>query len=609
MEEKIKFTEEEIKEIISSIEAAPIDGYGSMAKNRAVYTTPYRKLVALIYAKILSSIEISSQNISVVESQLNTSIEELDEDVTKLQKDIQDLDKNKVNKSGDTMNGPLTVESQSGPGKVEVSDQGVFVTNGGENGTAYDDGAIVNQGKRIVIPLKDGTMALEENTITSIGLWMGVENYQLNLVGYSGTRPVVHDIIDLPLESMVVGGEYNGETKQIELTLQNGNVVSFPVDELVNGLISSSEKGAPNGVASLDADGKVPKEQLPDGIGGAANMEEGTGKGAVQQVADGVENGFDFTGKNPNATTLDATLTGNIPYGATGEFASAFGGKSSAQGKRSHAEGTTTIAKGKYSHAEGDNAVALGDQSHAEGYATTAAGLSSHAEGVSTATTEEGAHAEGVNTIAIGYAAHAEGGDTVAEGVYSHAEGNHAEARHNNSHAGGFYTKTGTVDQTVLGHFNIGKTDTLFEVGNGAGTDNRSNAIEVLKDGRTKVQGKPKEDDDVVRLEELKAAISGSGKYVLLTEEHATNPYKVPDNIRYVKFICDKTSSIDTYLGANISLGSVRYLLFRGTSFNSTPLTTSFSKDGYLSLTSVGPTRYFALVELVESIENLDDLL
>ena len=231
-----------------------------------------------------------------VAKETETALVEVDADIEKLQEDttrlfgasatqsatneaqnqaIQTLQEGKLDKTGGTMNGPLTVESQSGPGKTEVSEQGVFVTNDGKNGTAYDDGAIVNQGKRIVIPLKDGTMALEENTITSVSLWMGSENYQLNLVGYSGLRPVVHDIIDLPLESMVVGGAYDEEAQEIVLILQNGNSVSFPVDELVNGLISSSEKGVPNGVASLDESGKVPKEQLPEGIGGgSADMSE-----------------------------------------------------------------------------------------------------------------------------------------------------------------------------------------------------------------------------------------------------------------------------------------------------------------------------------------------
>lgn len=275
MEEKIRFTEEEIKEIIASIESAPIDGYGSLSKNKAVYTTPYRKLVALIYAKILSSIEISSTNIATVKDALDESLDGLTETVGDLASDISELTKtvrDKVNKSGDTMNGPLTFEAQGGPAKTEVSEQGVFVTNDGENGTAYDDGAIVNQGKRIVIPLKEGTLALAENVVASVELQLFELDYKLTLRARAAdTRILSESTIDLPLESMVVGGAYDEETQEIVLTLQNGNQVSFPVDELVSGLISSSEKGQPNGVASLDADGKVPKEQLPDDIGGGGD--------------------------------------------------------------------------------------------------------------------------------------------------------------------------------------------------------------------------------------------------------------------------------------------------------------------------------------------------
>ena len=44
--------------------------------------------------------------------------------------------------------------------------------------------------------------------------------------------------IDLPLESVVVGGSYNDTTKKVVLTLQNGNTVEFSVADLVAGLQS-----------------------------------------------------------------------------------------------------------------------------------------------------------------------------------------------------------------------------------------------------------------------------------------------------------------------------------------------------------------------------------
>ena len=248
-----------------------------------------------------------------------------------------------------------------------------------------------------------------------------------------------------------------------------------------------------------------------EGAAGAANMEKGTGAGATHQLPDCVADGFDFTGKNDNATAFDATLTGIIPYGATGDFANAFGGKCAAQGKRSHAEGTTTIAKGKYSHVEGDNSVALGDDSHAEGnttvtkgngahsegYLTIALGDFSHAEGCQTASQNIATHAEGYQTVAAGETAHAEGNNTSADGNQSHAEGYntvasgdcaHAEghttvASGNHSHASGYQTKATLPEQSVMGRWNAEKADTLLLVGCGSAEDDRKNAFEVYSYG------------------------------------------------------------------------------------------------------------------------------
>lgn len=55
--------------------------------------------------------------------------------------------------------------------------------------------------------------------------------------------------VDLPLESMVIGGEYDDTTKSIILTLKNGQTVTFSVADLVSGL--QTEITAQN---PLDAD-------------------------------------------------------------------------------------------------------------------------------------------------------------------------------------------------------------------------------------------------------------------------------------------------------------------------------------------------------------------
>ena len=46
--------------------------------------------------------------------------------------------------------------------------------------------------------------------------------------------------IDLPLETMVVSGRYDEASKQVVLTLENGEEVSFSIADLIDGLVSSS---------------------------------------------------------------------------------------------------------------------------------------------------------------------------------------------------------------------------------------------------------------------------------------------------------------------------------------------------------------------------------
>ena len=47
--------------------------------------------------------------------------------------------------------------------------------------------------------------------------------------------------VDLPLETMVINANYIKESKEIELTLKNGEKVSFSVADLVSGLVSNEQ--------------------------------------------------------------------------------------------------------------------------------------------------------------------------------------------------------------------------------------------------------------------------------------------------------------------------------------------------------------------------------
>ena len=170
---------------------------------------------------------------------------------------------------------------------------------------------------------------------------------------------------------------------------------------------------------------------------------------------------------------------------ATGNYSHAEGTNTTASGQNAHAEGNYTTASGNTSHAEGNNTQATESYTHAEGERTTASGVNSHAEGYYTQATNTSAHAEGNNTIASGASSHAEGNQTTASGLYSHASGIGTTAQHQS--------------QTVIGEYNVldtqGTLSTrgkyVFIVGNGTGTNNRSNALAVTWDGNVQAAGTP----------------------------------------------------------------------------------------------------------------------
>ena len=105
---------------------------------------------------------------------------------------------------------------------------------------------------------------------------------------------------------------------------------------------------------------------------------------------------------------------------------------------------------------------------------------------------------QGLGAKAFGRATHAKEDFTVAGGE-------HSVALKKGANTIGYYTIANTEWGTAIGKFNVGRTNTLFEVGNGYAVFDagRNNAFEVLEDGRAKVQTAPEDNDDVVRKLEL----------------------------------------------------------------------------------------------------------
>ena len=224
------------------------------------------------------------------------------------------------------------------------------------------------------------------------------------------------------------------------------------------------------------------------------------------------------------------TTTGSV----VGSHVQGYGTMIKSNSTASHAEGqATTVSGGRACHTEGWNTQVLSPSSachaegfktnaskfasHSQGYNTTASGsTASHAQGHGTKASGDFSHAEGTGTQASGQAAHAEGYGTTAAGAYSHAEGRNNIASANQGHVGGYgstaqgvnnfvhgsYLVSTKDNQAVFGQYNV-STNSLFVVGNGSSTADRSNAFMVHSDGRVSAGAGAQNNEDLLRKDDV----------------------------------------------------------------------------------------------------------
>ncbi len=270
--------------------------------------------------------------------------------------------------------------------------------------------------------------------------------------------------------------------------------------------LPTSEKGAASGVASLDANGKLVQDAKT--LNGKATSEflnnDDSHTYGVSWDGSKLRFRVDETGDLPVGRAVDAAtlnghpiLTASTSPGAqgvvienrlagstVGHDSVALNWNATASASNSFASGESTKASGVDSNAEGSFTEASGEASHAEGRTAKAWGAYSHAEGYDAEASGPCSHAEGNGASAMGEASHAEGYNANAYGTHSHAEGTMTNADVISSHAQGQYNKKLAGDRDSY----LVSADAMV-IGNGildlnTSTENLSNCFRVTFDGK-----------------------------------------------------------------------------------------------------------------------------
>lgn len=321
----------------------------------------------------------------------------------------------------------------------------------------------------------------------------------------------IPEAIDAALEQAKASGEFKGDPGAVFTPAINDGVMTWsndgdipnpdPVDlkdmfdldsyatkQELDGKVDSGLIGSANGVAGLDASGRVPSEQLPsyvDDVLEFASVSQFPTPGESGKIYVSLSNNhqyrwtgsqyIDITGGDLESkkadkrdTVLETTLSRGRRSGTEVGVASiAFGNDVTASGYCSVATGNGTVASGEYANAEGYVTIASGGNSHAEGYSTHATGLRAHAEGRYTWAIGDNSHAEGDYTQVEGTYAHGEGSNTHADGDASHSEGSYTHANGDASHAEGKSTTTYSEAAHAEGSYTVASSESSHAEGVG----------------------------------------------------------------------------------------------------------------------------------------------
>ncbi len=238
---------------------------------------------------------------------------------------------------------------------------------------------------------------------------------------------------------------------------------------------------------------------------GSSSIAMGTETIASQSSA--FATGYKSAASGINSTAMgDQTQASQSSAFAVGRMTVASGTNSTAMGDQTQASQSSAFAVGYMTVASGVNSTAMGDQTQASqssafavGYMTEASGVNSTAMGDQTDASGSGSFAIGGLTQATAANAFASGNETIASGANTSAFGYKSEANGDHSVAIGTGVKAGSFSEIAIGTYNtnptaastsvIDTTDRLFVIGNGTDANTLSDAVIVLKNGNTRING------------------------------------------------------------------------------------------------------------------------
>ena len=179
--------------------------------------------------------------------------------------------------------------------------------------------AVQNKVVKAALDLKGNITTIADAIVLSIN----PDTYVMSATLKKGNTVIAEsNTIDLPLETMVVGGSYDSSTKKVILTLKNGQTVEFSVADLVSGLAPENHTHTLSDVTDYTVDSAlsstsenpVQNKVITEAIGAAKGIIKDGGALTDAASIDVPNNSVSTLSIAQSALTLNVNLaSGDVP--------------------------------------------------------------------------------------------------------------------------------------------------------------------------------------------------------------------------------------------------------------------------------------------------------
>lgn len=175
------------------------------------------------------NIASNSENITSNTNLINNNKEAVDNEITLINQNIANI-QNSVSDNSTSIS-DIQIEQQTQ--NTNISQNTTNIINIKTEQTTQNNDIKTN---------KENIAMLESEAGNTLDLTMDSSTYVMTLdLKNKAGETLSTKSIDLPLETMVINAEYLKDSKEIQLTLQNGNTTKFSVADLIDGLASTTD--------------------------------------------------------------------------------------------------------------------------------------------------------------------------------------------------------------------------------------------------------------------------------------------------------------------------------------------------------------------------------